>query len=138
MLCVKAIVEVLKVLESSTENGNLKFIGIARRKTRVKRAVRNTNFREDIAAYLDMKDTQGDTALSLAAKNENPEIVEYLLKNSASIASTTGSNERTLTLIYSNTPTAVISLLNSSIAFDYGNDDYDLIRNERKYSLNLT
>ena len=137
-LCVKAIVETLKYMESSSENGNIKFIGIARRKTKVKRAVRDMNTREAITAYLDIKDTRGDTALSLAAKNENPDIVQYLLQNSASIASKPGSNEKTLPLIYSNTPSAVISLLDTSVSFYHGEKDYDLIDTDRKYCINLT
>jgi ankyrin repeat protein len=84
-----------------------------------------------------MQDTKGDTALSLAAKNENSEIVQYLLQHSASVASS-GSGEGTLSLIYGKTPAAVIGLLNSSVSFHYGQNDYDLTLNERSYCLNLT
>jgi len=140
--CVKIIVEALKKLDSLSPtgddgNGSFQFAA-ERRKTKIKRAVQNSSIGVNITSYLDMKDTQGDTALSLAAKCENPEIVHYLLQNSASIASSTGGNEETLALIYRNTPTAVISLLDTSVSFYYGDSDYDLIHNERKYSINLT
>jgi len=88
--------------------------------------------------YINHKDVDGETALSLAAKAENSKVAELLLLNSADVLSRNVKNERTLELIYTFTPSAIKALLDKSIAFEHSVDEDNFIRTERSYYLDFT
>ncbi|CAL8108090.1 unnamed protein product [Orchesella dallaii] len=136
-LCANIIVRFFNKMVNST-NGDLMLI--RRRQTRNARRHqwKGKDVSEALINYINHKDVDGETAISLAAKTENAKIVELLLLNSADVLSRNNKNERTLELIYTHTPSAIKALLDKSIAFEHGVDDDSFIRTERSYYMDFT
>ncbi|ODM92249.1 Transient receptor potential cation channel subfamily A member 1 [Orchesella cincta] len=137
--CVHCILKFLNKTTSSEGEG----ADLALGRRRHTQNMRRTHWKgKDVTPatvnYINYKDVDGETAISLAAKAENAKIVELLLLNSADVLSRNAKGERTLELIYSLTPSAIKALLDKSIAFEHGVDEDNFIRTERSYHMDFT
>ncbi|OXA42833.1 Transient receptor potential channel pyrexia [Folsomia candida] len=138
--CEKCVTFILKFLNDLEGERKETFVNIAvRRQTqRVRRQQWKGDDCQETIHFINAKDTKGETALHLAARNENTNIVTTLLLHSADVMAVSRDGTQALKLIYSKTPSAVTELLNRSVSFDYGIDSETFTKTERSYCLDFT